>query len=117
MASRETQEALNRVKSICNSEYFYNMPSSSWQDYCICKNEIEAEFMLDKDIDTLQQTIDRLKIAEKALYKACSIINKQFNGCYHCENKRCTAEINKVDDCGIEKLEEYLLKESEEEDS
>lgn len=65
--------------------------------------------------NTLQLAIDRLEITEKALYKACSIINKQFDGCYHCENKRCTAEINKADDCGIEKLEEYLLKEIEKE--
>lgn len=65
--------------------------------------------------DIIKKAIDRNEVLEKALYKACSIINKQFNGCYHCENKRCTAEINKVDDCGIEKLEEYLLKESEKE--
>lgn len=100
MASKENQRCIDQIKSIIS----HPIPDMA----------MAREFIIDY-LNKLQQAIDRLEITEKALYNACSIINKQFDGCYHCENKKCTAEINKVDDCGIEKLEEYLLKESEKE--
>lgn len=113
------QEALNSISKFSiqdkNTGKIFNINVKSFKEteISILQELIDnqADYQSYKDLKAEYE--NKIAILEKALDKTCKTINEQFDGCMFCDMKKCNTKYENVIECGIKKLKEHILKESE----